>query len=74
VSKLAKANFEKDLCKGCELCRTACPKGLIRMADNINAMGYHYAIVTDVEKCSGCGLCVLMCPDLVISVGDEVEK
>lgn len=65
--------FTDQNCKGCELCVEACPKGLIRLGERINNLGYHVAGVTDGEKCTGCGFCAIMCPDMVIVVEREVQ-
>ncbi len=65
---MRKAIFREELCKGCELCRHVCPRGLIKMSDGINDMGYHPATMTEEEKCTGCASCALMCPDLAIRV------
>lgn len=67
----AKVTFQEELCKGCELCKYTCPKGIIDMAEYINAMGYHPAGVTEPGKCIGCAFCARMCPDVVIRVEKE---
>ena len=66
---MAKVTFEKNLCKGCGLCVDACPKGLIKLAnDKINQKGYHPAEITDESACVGCAACAMMCPDCIIKV------
>ena len=66
---MAKVSFNEERCKGCGLCVTACPKGIVSLAkDKINAKGYHPAGVIEQEKCIGCASCALMCPDTVITV------
>ena len=66
---MAKLTFQTDRCKGCGLCVTACPKGLIVIAkDKINLKGHHPAEITDQEKCVGCAFCATMCPDCIIEV------
>ncbi|MDO4563398.1 MAG: 4Fe-4S binding protein [Clostridia bacterium] len=68
---MAKVTFNEDRCKGCELCTTVCPKGIVHMAKHrLNAKGFHPAEVTDQEQCIGCAFCATICPDVVI----EVEK
>lgn len=69
---LARVTFREERCKGCELCATFCPKGLITMASHINDMGFHPATLVEQEKCIGCAICARMCPDLVIEVEKEV--
>ena len=63
-----KVTFKTDVCKGCGLCVTACPKKIVALAtDELNQKGYHPAIITDQEKCIACAMCALMCPDCVIT-------
>ena len=67
---MAKVTFNTDLCKGCGLCVSACPKKLLVIAeDQINNKGYSPAVMTDMEKCIGCAFCATMCPDCIITVG-----
>ncbi len=66
---MAKVTFKKDLCKGCSLCISACPKKIIALSKTeINQKGHHPAEMTDQEKCIGCAFCATMCPDCVITV------
>lgn len=66
---MAKVTFETDLCKGCGLCVTACPKGIVKLSKTkLNAKGHHPAEVTEPENCIGCAFCATMCPDCVIKV------
>jgi len=70
---LIRITFREDRCKGCRLCSTVCPQGIIIMSGDINEMGYHPAIIKEKEKCTGCTLCAIVCPDLVIEVEREEE-
>ncbi len=66
---MAKLTFQTDRCKGCGLCVSACPKGLLAIAkDKINQKGHHPAEITEPEKCIGCASCAIMCPDCIIEV------
>ena len=66
---MAKIIINEDLCKGCGLCTTACPKNLLVLSkDKLNAKGYHPAQMTDESKCISCAFCATMCPDVVIEV------
>ncbi len=68
---MAKVTFNEELCKGCELCTTVCPKNIVIMdKERINSKGYHPATVKEMDKCIGCAFCARICPDVVI----EVEK
>lgn len=70
-----KVIFNESLCKGCELCTTACPVNIVIMdTEKINIKGYHPATVKEMDKCIGCANCATMCPDSVITVEREMEK
>jgi len=64
--------FDGDTCKGCELCRAYCPKGLIVMSSHINNKGYSPAAIERQDECTGCKSCALVCPDGAISIYKEV--
>ena len=65
---MAKIIVNTMLCKGCELCVTACPKKIVALSDEINAKGYHPAALTNPGECIGCAMCATMCPDCAITV------
>lgn len=66
---MAKLTFDEDVCKGCGLCVSACPRGLIVISkDKLNKKGHSPAGITDESKCIGCACCAVMCPDCVITV------
>ena len=66
---MAKVTFSEDLCKGCGLCVTACPKGIVKLAETrLNVKGHHPAEITDESACVGCAACAMMCPDCIIKV------
>ncbi len=66
---MATVKFDEEKCKGCGLCVSACPRAIIKLAnEKINSKGYHPAEVTEMEKCIGCASCALTCPDTVIRV------
>ncbi|ADO77483.1 4Fe-4S binding protein [Halanaerobium praevalens] len=65
---MKKVVFDTERCKGCKLCTTVCPKGIIKIADEINSHGYKPAEVIDQDACISCGQCAQMCPDVVISL------
>ena len=49
-------------CKGCARCVDACPQDILRMSDDYNERGYHFAECTGGD-CTGCGLCYYTCPE-----------
>ena len=65
--------FEMETCKGCELCIEACPQESLALSKEINAQGYHYAVLVR-DNCTGCINCALVCPDAVITVYREKKK
>jgi 2-oxoglutarate ferredoxin oxidoreductase subunit delta len=61
--------IDVERCKGCELCRSACPHHVIKLSDSHNNKGHRPAVLVDPEhKCTGCGLCAIVCPDTCITV------
>ncbi|GHU55892.1 2-oxoacid:acceptor oxidoreductase subunit delta [Clostridia bacterium] len=61
--------FDEDLCKGCGLCASACPKKIVSLSKTrMNAKGFHPAEVSDNGLCISCGFCAIICPDIVIRV------
>jgi len=62
-----------ETCKGCELCIEACPEESIALSKEINALGYHYAVLVQ-DNCTGCVNCALVCPDAVITVYRTSKK
>ncbi|MDR3277178.1 MAG: 4Fe-4S dicluster domain-containing protein [Oscillospiraceae bacterium] len=63
--------FDSDRCKGCELCGSVCPKGLIVMSGSINNKGYSPATTERSDECVGCQSCALVCPDGAIEIYKE---
>jgi 2-oxoglutarate ferredoxin oxidoreductase subunit delta len=69
VLLLARVTVNEDVCKGCGLCTTVCPKKIMVLdTRKLNKKGYHPAHVFETEKCIGCAMCAVMCPDVAITV------
>ncbi len=67
-----RVTFQTEMCKGCGLCVSACPKKILRISTKvINGKGHHPAEVANPEACIACGFCATMCPDCVITVEKE---
>lgn len=60
--------LNKDRCKGCELCTEACPREVLAMGSQINALGYRAAEAIAPQKCTGCRACALVCPEVVFTI------
>lgn len=66
---MAKLTINKEACKGCGLCVTACPKGILQVSKTVsNNQGYFVVEELAPEKCIACAFCATMCPDRVIKV------
>ena len=71
MAKKFQVVINRERCKGCELCRSFCPKQLIEMDTQVNAKGYCPAKMTRNEACVGCASCALVCPDCAIEIFEE---
>ncbi len=67
---------DENRCKGCELCASVCPKGIIAMADYFTPHGYRPAklVASTASTCTGCLLCAVICPDAAITVYREAAR
>ncbi len=73
MKKRFKVIFNRDKCKGCEICVSFCPKKILTMSDTVNNKGYHPADIIDQSQCIGCASCALMCPDCCITICELEE-
>jgi Formate hydrogenlyase subunit 6/NADH:ubiquinone oxidoreductase 23 kD subunit (chain I) len=56
-------------CKGCELCVSVCPPGVLALdLDTVNGLGHHPVQLVDATRCTSCALCAKVCPDAVFTV------
>lgn len=66
---MGKITINRDYCKGCELCTTACAKKLLQLGSVFNRNGcYTVEYLGGENECTGCALCAEMCPDAAIEV------
>jgi 2-oxoglutarate ferredoxin oxidoreductase subunit delta len=63
-----KITVNADKCKGCLLCISVCPKGLIVVDQRLNKKGLKPVKFNDTSECLGCALCALICPDCCVEV------
>ncbi len=72
-----KLALDKALCKGCQICSLACPKGAITLTKQPKVQGEKAKPVkvdVDLAKCNFCGICDLTCPYGAIKVTLNGEK
>jgi len=60
--------IDQELCKGCQICISFCPKEAISVSDILNTSGYLPVIYEDNGECTGCAICALVCPEVAIEV------
>lgn len=65
--------IDRELCKGCEICVTICPKHVLKMSDNPTDKGIHVPEVENIDKCTSCLNCQFYCPDFAIYVKNHEE-
>jgi len=66
---MAKVIIDKNICKGCDICVSVCPKKILQLSQTeINSKGYAPAECTDESACIACMFCGQMCPDVAIEI------
>ena len=65
--------IEENLCKGCGLCVSVCPKTVLEISKEVNTKGYFPAYQARPEDCILCAICCTMCPDAAITITQEAE-
>ena len=66
--------IDPEMCKGCELCISVCPKECIEQSDTLNRYGVYPMRMRELAECLGCALCASMCPDTAIEVYRSVKE
>lgn len=66
--------INKERCKGCSFCVDFCPRGSLKMSQELNSKGYLLPAVVDDTKCLNCGLCEIICPEFAMHVVSGSDK
>ena len=66
-------HIDKNICKGCGLCVTVCPKKVLEITEQVNTKGYFPVYRARPEDCIYCALCCTMCPDVAITIAEDAE-
>jgi 2-oxoglutarate ferredoxin oxidoreductase subunit delta len=71
-----KIDIDIHMCKGCELCYSACRFNVLQLSppDEVNEYGYRYMKAVNPDNCTGCSMCGLMCPDSAITVWRFIKE
>ena len=59
---------DKERCKGCGVCASACPCDVLALSAEVNSKGYPVARMVNPDACTGCASCAVICPDSCITV------
>ena len=63
---------DETYCKGCGLCVSVCPQGILELdEDTLSPKGYHPAKCFDPDSCTVCLSCATICPDVAIKIVKE---
>lgn len=58
-----------EVCKGCGLCVSVCPKKILKLSDEkTNAAGYNPVECVDQDACITCTFCATICPDMALTI------
>jgi len=60
-----------EICKGCGLCSSLCPKSVLRLSDRRNERGHTIVEADRPDECVGCLVCQFNCPDFAIYVEES---
>jgi 2-oxoglutarate ferredoxin oxidoreductase subunit delta len=60
--------IDKTLCKGCHICISVCPHGVLEKSKVVDNRGFYLPEVVDLDACRVCLLCEMHCPDFAIAV------
>ncbi len=55
-------------CKGCNICISLCPRGVLQSSSLTNEKGYHLPEIIPAKEsdCVHCEFCTMVCPEFAI--------
>jgi 2-oxoglutarate ferredoxin oxidoreductase subunit delta len=68
AAKTGQVHLNQERCKGCGYCVDFCPRGVLKMSDELNTRGYLLPAVDDETRCTACGYCEALCPEFAIKI------
>ena len=60
--------IDEEVCKGCGLCVSVCPRNALGFTQHLNSRGFHPAVLLKGDDCTACAQCALMCPDACVTI------
>ena len=66
--------IDREMCKGCGLCVSVCPRDCFEDDEELNGYGVHPVKARPDSGCTGCARCALICPDTAIEVYRELRE
>jgi len=76
LSDTIRLTLDRNLCQGCDICSTVCPKDAVRIGPVGGGQKGDTpapSIIIDEDVCVLCGVCTIMCPfgALTLEINDE---
>jgi len=69
MARKGRVAIDRELCKGCYLCISACPVKVLEKDTHLNSSGsYPVKPTGESTACIACGNCYEVCPDVCIEV------
>ena len=73
MARKGRVDINRELCKGCYLCVSACPLRVLEKDTEANSTGTYPVRAAAKDKCVACGNCHEVCPDVCIDIYETRE-